>query len=589
MDTSLQSKQMINYGSTSSSLSASLLPPYEEMHNSPFAPSRTSCWQRTMEGLFDFFTFVVFTADVTLDILITLQFYELQRMSFFWISIALFFCSQVAYSALFVMVFAGGKTRRVHVGVFLCIFPLAQFVPYILFAHSFHWHWMDELIRKLRLDLLPVNHFDPEKDPLKQFVQAKIQQHGGFMAEALVEALPQSILQVVALVITDDVTSLLAISSIVMSMVSLASRGMILSYSLDLWTRIFNIWGFVLDVFSLFTTVLWLFFTVQGQELVPVFPGLWEQPVSIVSAWWIYKESVLVSLWFCVGVGLFSYIAYSIWETDFSGLCVIFVLGLVMFVPAMVVLEGSRFWLLAIFLSGSEESLMSHNHKLFKWVFWFLKTTHKIDGVEVDPGFMEKHRLINRTIVRQRLRVDVTSVRMLEVTAHKSTYSYAALREVHNVKGHFIHFFTSLLKRGTDSKRPSGLEPFVFVIFRYLFVFLVLPYTVLSSLLSLAFPVVVFCLTPFEDIPLLQRVMSFAYFGLLVVWLLLGIKASQFLWLRAHIFDMQLLYDLDGRFRGDLTHAFDNLRGSAMTQRLLPLPTVLSDMVVRYAFDENDN
>jgi len=66
---------------------------------------KTACG-RCLEGLFDFFTFVVFTADVTLDFLITLQFYQLQRMTFFWISIALFFCSQIAYSMLFVMVFS---------------------------------------------------------------------------------------------------------------------------------------------------------------------------------------------------------------------------------------------------------------------------------------------------------------------------------------------------------------------------------------------------------------------------------------------------------------------------------------------------
>jgi len=79
---------------------------------------------------------------------------------------------------------------------FACIFPFAQLVPYILFAHSFHWKWMDKIIERLRLDLIAVNHYDPDKDPLKQFVQDKIQQHGGFMVEALVEALPQSILQV---------------------------------------------------------------------------------------------------------------------------------------------------------------------------------------------------------------------------------------------------------------------------------------------------------------------------------------------------------------------------------------------------------
>lgn len=121
----------------------------------------------------------------------------------------------------------------------------------------------------------------------------------------------------------------------------------------------------------------------------------------------------------------------------------------------------------------------------------------------------------------------------------------------------------------------------------------VFPCIVLSSLLSLAFPFVAFCSLPFGAVPLLHRLASFAYFGSLLVWLLLGIKALQFLWIRLHIFNLAELSFINEtsrtRFRDILTHDFCTLQGSYLTKSVLPLPAVLSALVTDYAFEENSH
>lgn len=57
--------------------------------------------------------------------------------------------------------------------------------------------------------------------------------------------------------------------------------------------------------------------------------------------------------------------------------------------------------------------------------------------------------------------------------------------------------------------------------------------------------------------------------------------------MRAHIFDMQVLNHMDWRFKGDLMQSFDDLRGAKLVKQVLPLPDVLSSIVVDYGYDSD--
>jgi hypothetical protein len=62
---------------------------------------------------------------------------------------------------------------------------------------------------------------------------------GGFLVESVVEAVPQSILQMVAMVVSGQVSAI-SVFSVVTSMVSVASHGLMVSYSIDRPTFVFN-------------------------------------------------------------------------------------------------------------------------------------------------------------------------------------------------------------------------------------------------------------------------------------------------------------------------------------------------------------
>merc|ERR1719320_1756756 len=90
------------------------------------------------------------------------------------------------------------------------------------------------------------------------WITSKIRKHGGFIVESLIEALPQSILQIVALMCYKHVTAL-SLYSIISSMTSVAIRGIMVSYSLSRATFIFNCSCFAADIFNIFSCFSWAF------------------------------------------------------------------------------------------------------------------------------------------------------------------------------------------------------------------------------------------------------------------------------------------------------------------------------------------
>ena len=77
----------------------------------------------------------------------------------------------------------------------------------------------------------------------------KIYTHGGFLVESTLESIPQSIIQMVYMVTTDRATFINSIS-ILLSVISMGSKGFMLSYSIDRTTFIFNMMCFVADLFK---------------------------------------------------------------------------------------------------------------------------------------------------------------------------------------------------------------------------------------------------------------------------------------------------------------------------------------------------
>ena len=82
---------------------------------------------------------------------------------------------------------------------------------------------------------------------LRHVWQCKVVAHVGFLVEACVEAIPQSVLQLVAMQHAGEV-SFFSVLSIILSISCLASKGYIASFSVHFRTFVFNALCIAADV-----------------------------------------------------------------------------------------------------------------------------------------------------------------------------------------------------------------------------------------------------------------------------------------------------------------------------------------------------
>lgn len=320
-----------------------------------YKPTKIKTWQ---SGAYDAFTVLLFTADVVLDIMITVEFYKEGEMGFFWGSIAIFAVSQLAYSALFMHLFISDDRSMLYLMLtFILLLPFAQLAPFVIFCSSFNWRWLNLLLTCLKLDGQAIRQApDPDKEPWEAFILSKLQTHGGFIAESIVESVPQSILQLIALVVrsrtSNQALQALSIVSVCTSILSVASRGLMVSFSLDRSTMIFCLFCFIVDVFSLFCTASWIFSPPENSIYDPVvlWPLTFEN--QVFSTVWIWKEAALGCVWYFVLVGMWVILVHdklfdgvSFQDDKFCevvvALILLFVFGHLLFAPFLLVVEVS--------------------------------------------------------------------------------------------------------------------------------------------------------------------------------------------------------------------------------------------------------
>ena len=208
---------------------------------------------------------VIFSiADIVLDLLVCRQFYITGRYSFFYASVIIFVVAQLTYSFLFTASW-GRKLSPLGMTVtFVAVLPFGQFVPFFTWIEAFRFNHLDATIKYIGLQPTGPdanNEADGEEeggDMLWSYIQRKYQSHAGFLAESLAEAIPQCILQTIAVITTEE-TSPVFIVSIVISICVIASKGYLVSYSIHRPTFLFNFICIIADCFNLFATCAWLF------------------------------------------------------------------------------------------------------------------------------------------------------------------------------------------------------------------------------------------------------------------------------------------------------------------------------------------
>eukprot|EP01084_Bolivina_argentea_P091792 165212_1 len=132
---------------------------------------------------------------------------------------------------------------------------------------------------------------DDTRSKLRKFMLEKIAKHLGFILEALVEAFPQAILQMVAIVVFKEANPV-AITSIMISLFSVATKSLVFSVAcaLNMKQLLLNWLSAVTDFFGIFVITSWCFYApseeAHSDELVEIF--------NIIRIVWLYKMYICI-------------------------------------------------------------------------------------------------------------------------------------------------------------------------------------------------------------------------------------------------------------------------------------------------------
>jgi len=197
-----------------------------------------------------------------MDVLVLRAFAEHENPVFFRLSLAVFVMAQIAYAFLFTATLGRGHTTVTgFVATFLLVLPFSQLVPVFAWLESFHFAHVDAAIK--RLGLRPTapraaSASGEDADALWSFFHSKWQANAGFLIEAIVEAVPQALLQTSFVLATGQADGLV-VGSVLLSLFVVASKGYLFCFALDAPTLVFNCCCVFFDVAALFACVVWAF------------------------------------------------------------------------------------------------------------------------------------------------------------------------------------------------------------------------------------------------------------------------------------------------------------------------------------------
>ena len=221
------------------------------------------CWDSTqaclliaINYLYDVLTLCISVADVATDIFVIYEFYVDKRDTFFIIAIIVMIIAQLAYCVAFIIKFTNSEhTWKNIMCIFICILPFSPIISFIFFITSLERNCLSSLFKKLGLNDGKLR-FNSDSPPILVWIEKKMQKHMGFILEATIEALPQSIIQTIAIVYFQE-TRILNIISIIISLTSVATKSMVFSVAIDFKVFIFNWLSLVTDIFGVFAIIAW--------------------------------------------------------------------------------------------------------------------------------------------------------------------------------------------------------------------------------------------------------------------------------------------------------------------------------------------
>ena len=193
-----------------------------------------NCLSNSLTHSYDLLAILISIADVTTDVWVIYKFYIDKRETFFIISLIVMIAAQLSYDVAFLLRFqpkwsSWHRNTEIRTFAMFCtILPLSPIMSFIFFWCEINdKNWFIKLLDKM-FDIdgtlaIDIHKHDPE---IILWIKRKARKHMGFVLEAMLEALPQSIIQLIAIVYYQD-TQIINVISICISLLSVATKTMV--------------------------------------------------------------------------------------------------------------------------------------------------------------------------------------------------------------------------------------------------------------------------------------------------------------------------------------------------------------------------
>ena len=247
--------------------------------------------------LYDVVTIFISIADIVTDVIVLISFYTHQRWTFFVLSLIILIIAQMAYAILFIYRY-NPEQKCTHkffgaVAIFFCLLPFGTIVSFLIYftddKDSEFSKWFGRVTGYDVNNTLHSHELNKNQSQLRKWIIKKLSRHMGFIIEAGMEALPQSLLQIIAIVYYNE-ANYVSIISIFLSMFSVMTKSLIFSQGIDFKTYIWTWLCIVVDFFGIFFILTWVFYT-NDTLLTPDFLGYF----SVIGEIWFYKVMLSVS------------------------------------------------------------------------------------------------------------------------------------------------------------------------------------------------------------------------------------------------------------------------------------------------------
>jgi len=535
--------------------------------------------KRVINIIYDIFTAVISVLDVITDILVTLEFFRKGRTEFFIASLVILGVAQVAYAIAFWFKFDSAyESFGGAVAAFCCLLPFSPILSFAFYltaneqtplfkclSSCYAWECSSSCLHSGRSNRHHNGDIpDAELEALRVWMREKLSKHMGFIIEAMVEAFPQSILQLAAIVYFGDTDNYLSIASILLSMLSVSSKSFILSVTVSYhWTSVFFNWLSALsDFFGIFFIASFAFY-------VP--PHLAEgepNPFAAIATMWMALVLVTVVPFGLIGsIGINLNVCWRAVSREHLNSCIIvfvqiaWIVGLCITVMAMTI-ACHLLVAVAVFASGFTHRAPGKNtqHFVLTLISW-IDGARKIRIVDREDARMNiavsraQHRVIrlctvNRVLLdrlphpRVHLPYDDDLYQYLisesaarsKDSAYSGSYAAVSLRDIkrHSMKHRQLQNVNASkwtraaavwgrVCREVDKKLDRLM---VEDHFKWFVVTVTLPLYIVGRAVHLVFALLILLYLLFghgiriftEDVPAFQTAMLVTYLGLVALW-----------------------------------------------------------------------